>query len=1091
MNEGRLTNSNDYSYSMVVDRKRKTIPLNIPHTHPNKNRNINHPIIPAASASVENRRVHTWVRDSTVKDCYTCKELFTLWNRKHHCRLCGRVFCTTCSSYRLKIPDFLANFLPRPPNETITIARNFYEGLTTGYSEPTAANARGSDPGQTGVETIVPTPSDTSLMSRVPSLADNLAGAARGLARDIRDQWDSQFQDGRAYYQSQDPMELDAVTEMQLASSPGANALMHHFVEAERAPLLSTKAYTGRGYGTTRSAGAQASGSAGEPSRELDSAKDPIGNGTYAAAGLGGNGVNRKAERTKSVDLGTGVSEEEKHSYSRKKTEDATGKPRANASHSLPVIDLSRPKRLCKPCYLKLNELTRLRYLIHLFGLSGTTIRDLKTYSLVCKDWLGIASYHLSRFREIQYYLPHQQYSEYDRQMLWDNREYMLGHSIWLTQLIRSLDYRRPDHEERLEDVIRMLGLRRAKRILIEGPTSKQNESDADASSTNNGPEPINVNGAVDKEVVWDFDRGNSRNRLSLNISASMGAPSKTEMIEMTELTRRTSSVLDSVRCGEVSHEKALPKDAPASVKKIGCWTLMCTRNCRKGLRPEDALCLLDHRTQAPELRKYAMGFLERTDLAELRCYLPLLINCMKFESLDNPIIGRSLLRVAVGHKGQKAQTQEVPARQQKERLMFANDLFWQLTVAMESRSRANIYKYFLDQFCAKMSKKVLEAIFKGKHMSVTLQCLLEEPDEERMRHNLRCQISSDALEHLASPTNPFIRYKKLLTDRVKHTDSASRPIILPFKVASAVAAQCAAVNGVSSGSGSLAQNLPPRIPDREVQVLFKNEDLRKDKIIINLIRLTHLILKREEGLDLGLITYEVCPTSTSCGVLEMVPRCRTLYDIKERMVLSINNFIDSHSDDIPVQTLRHRFVRSCAGYCVITYLLGIGDRHLDNIMITEDGYIFHIDYGFVLGADPKPMTVPTMRLTTEMVEAMGGTDSKYYREFMEISNKVYNCLRRHVGLFINMLSLLIDSDPEIENRTKVTRELLLKEVYKRFIPGETYHEAQIQLETEIEQSSQNYTHVINDFFHRHAREKTLTGTVSSTFKTIKGFFKS
>ena len=33
-------------------------------------------------------------------------------------------------------------------------------------------------------------------------------------------------------------------------------------------------------------------------------------------------------------------------------------------------------------------------------------------------------------------------------------------------------------------------------------------------------------------------------------------------------------------------------------------------------------------------------------------------------------------------------------------------------------------------------------------------------------------------------------------------------------------------------------------------------------------------------------------------------------------------------------------FTQSCAAYCVATFVLGLGDRHPDNIMVTQEGQV-------------------------------------------------------------------------------------------------------------------------------------------------------
>lgn len=42
-------------------------------------------------------RREEWMKDSDVSNCYICERQFKLFNRRHHCRKCGRVFCGRCS----------------------------------------------------------------------------------------------------------------------------------------------------------------------------------------------------------------------------------------------------------------------------------------------------------------------------------------------------------------------------------------------------------------------------------------------------------------------------------------------------------------------------------------------------------------------------------------------------------------------------------------------------------------------------------------------------------------------------------------------------------------------------------------------------------------------------------------------------------------------------------------------------------------------------------------------------------------------------------------------------------------------------------
>eukprot|EP00062_Callorhinchus_milii_P021837 gi/632978989/ref/XP_007906217.1/ PREDICTED: lateral signaling target protein 2 homolog isoform X3 [Callorhinchus milii] len=45
-----------------------------------------------------------WITDSACSQCMSCKAPFTILRRRHHCRNCGKIFCSRCSSHSATLP---------------------------------------------------------------------------------------------------------------------------------------------------------------------------------------------------------------------------------------------------------------------------------------------------------------------------------------------------------------------------------------------------------------------------------------------------------------------------------------------------------------------------------------------------------------------------------------------------------------------------------------------------------------------------------------------------------------------------------------------------------------------------------------------------------------------------------------------------------------------------------------------------------------------------------------------------------------------------------------------------------------------------
>jgi phosphatidylinositol-4,5-bisphosphate 3-kinase len=122
----------------------------------------------------------------------------------------------------------------------------------------------------------------------------------------------------------------------------------------------------------------------------------------------------------------------------------------------------------------------------------------------------------------------------------------------------------------------------------------------------------------------------------------------------------------------------------------------------------------------------------------------------------------------------------------------------------------------------------------------------------------------------------------------------------------------------------------------------------------------------RENNLNLEMIAYKVMETGNMIGYIEFVDNADTMSQIhkkygavkgpcrKSSVLDYVNDILNNPSNNLRGLTKKQfhmNFIKSIAGQCVATYILGIGDRHTGNFMLQKDtGRFFHIDFGHFLG---------------------------------------------------------------------------------------------------------------------------------------------